>query len=89
LPYIAIFLCTLVLEVGWIVSVRAVTADRAWTMVVSAVLMQGISNASTLILVSDRWTSLASMLGAAAGAMLGMRISARALLRGGPSTDVL
>ena len=89
LAYVAIFLCSLVLEIGWVSSVRSVAAGREWLVVLNAVVMQGISNTSTLILVRDSWTSLASVLGAAIGAFLGMRIPVRSLSVEGRDADVL
>jgi hypothetical protein len=76
-PYVAIFLCTLVIEVGWIWSVRSVAEGRRSLVVMNAVLMQGISNLSTLILVHDSWTSVTSVIGAAVGAFIGMRFTFR------------
>lgn len=73
LSYIAIFLCATVIEVGWISAVRSVTNDRMWSLVLMAVSMQAISNVSTLILVSNGWTAVASIAGAGFGAILGMR----------------
>ncbi len=70
--YIGIFACAFVIEVGWIAAVRAVTVDRTWAVVANAAFMQGVSNVSTLILISDKWTAVSSCLGAAAGAFFGM-----------------
>lgn len=79
LAYVGIFICSLVLEVGWILAVRLVTADRQWIIALNAVVMQAISNSSTLILVSDSWTSVSSVIGAGTGALIGMRIRVRPL----------
>lgn len=77
LPYVAIFICAFLIEVGWIWSVRFVAEGRSSLVVANAVLMQGISNVSTLILVQDSWTAMASVVGAAAGALVGMRFTFR------------
>ena len=79
LPYIGIAACTASLEVGWIFSVRFVSAGRAIPLIASAMFMQAISNASTLILVSDGWTSIASVMGAALGVLIGMGLDRRSL----------
>lgn len=87
LPYIGIGLCSAALEVGWISSVRSVTANRMWIVAGNAVVMQGISNASTLILVSDGWTAIASVIGAGLGAILCMRFGRPSTLVGLASND--
>lgn len=73
LPYLAIAACTATLEIGWVSSVRSVTQNRVWMLAANAALMQAISNASMLILVSDRWTATASVFGAAVGAVIALR----------------
>lgn len=77
--YVGIGICSAALEVGWISSVRSVTANRMWIVAGNAVAMQAISNASTLILVSDGWTAIASIIGAGLGAVICMRFRPRAL----------
>lgn len=89
LSYVGIFLCSVIVEVGWIWSVRSVSANRDWLVVGNAIVMQGISNLSTLILVQDSRTSLASIAGAAVGALVGMRLSARAFSAVKPRIAVL
>ena len=75
IPYVGIFLCSTVLEIGWIAAVRFVTSDRTWVLIATAMMMQSISNASTLILVSDGWTALSAVAGSGFGALLGMKFS--------------
>lgn len=79
MSYAGIGLCAALLETGWILSVRGVNANRMWVVAGNAVIMQGISNASTLILVSNGWTALASIAGAGLGALICMKFRPRSL----------
>ena len=87
LSYLGIALCSAALEIGWISSVRSVTANRMWIVAGNAVVMQGISNASTLILVSNGWTAIASIIGAGLGAILCMRFAPSITLIGLSAND--
>jgi len=74
IPYITIALCVIAIEIGWIAAVRWVHSNKTMHVVLSALSMQAISNASTLILVDNHWTMFASIIGGGLGALIGMKI---------------
>lgn len=74
LRFLLVFLCVVTLEVGWVTSVRFVSAGEIWKVVAWAMLMQGIAYLGLLPVVKDRWLSAAGVLGAGVGALLGMLV---------------
>lgn len=84
--YLELFLCALVIEVGWVAAVRAIETDSAIRLAVISMSMQAISYASTLILVHNSWTMLAGITGSGIGAAVGLRVPATWFRRGDPSS---
>lgn len=75
LPYIAIFACAAVLEGAWVLSIGFVNRGQVLLIAANAMFMQGISYLSTLIVVKDSSTVFAGLVGAAAGAIVGMKLA--------------
>lgn len=87
LPCLGIFLCTVVLEVGWVASVRFVNSASLGHLVLSAMGMQAISYFQTLILVEDHVSMFTGILGAGVGMWVGMRVPSVWLRRGRMPSD--
>lgn len=79
---LGVFVCALVLDLGWVISVRLVERQAALMLAAWAVVMQLLSYQSVLLVVHDASLQLTGALGAGAGALLGMVLPERWLRRG-------
>jgi len=74
IPYLCIALFAVIIDVGWVIGVRLVKLNARLQLILVAMSMQAVSNLSTLILVSNSWTMIASAIGAGIGAWIGLKI---------------
>lgn len=86
LQYAGLFLCAFLIEVGWVLSVRAVSRNQPMQLALTGMSMQTISYGSTLILVHNHWTMVAGIVGAGLGAFIGLRIPATWYGKGDPTS---
>lgn len=68
-----VFAFALILEVGWVMSVRLVTKRRVVMLVLTAMAMQTISYLSTLIIVQNNLAVIGGVIGSGLGALIALR----------------
>jgi hypothetical protein len=73
LQLILVFLFALILEIGWVVSVRLVTKRTVVLLVLTAMAMQSISYLSTLLIVQNSLTIVGGIIGSGLGALVALR----------------
>jgi len=59
-----------------VIAVRLAVGGETWKLAGWAMLMQTISYVGYLSVIKDRWLTVAGVLGAGVGAVLGMRLAA-------------
>ena len=73
LQLVTVFSFALIMEIGWVMSVRLVSMRKPVYLVLTAMGMQTISYLSTLMIVENNVTMVGGVIGSGLGAIVALR----------------
>lgn len=72
--FVGLFICSALLELAWVLSVKSVEKDNPTKLVLMAVGMQTIMYVQTKLLIDSGWEMISGIVGAGTGAIVGIKI---------------